>query len=109
MRVGPGANWMRKPLSRAPNPLPVPGEAALAIGPRTWSDSIMRADRVPNAAPDASPCSALPMKIGTKDPARANRARAITWPPMELSRTARRPKRSDSLSSHSNPPTTPTA
>nr|WP_246144776.1 hypothetical protein [Actinacidiphila oryziradicis] len=100
---------MRKPLSSAPIPLPVPADAALAIGPHSLSDSIMRADKVPNVAPEASPCNALPMKIGANDPARANRARAITWPPMEVSSTARRPKRSGSLSSHSSPPMTATA
>ena len=46
---GSGRNCATSPLSRAPDPLPAPGEAALATVPRAASDSTIAADSVPKS------------------------------------------------------------
>ena len=75
---GSGRNCTISPLSRAPDPLPAPGEAALATVPCSALDSTIAADSVPRAAPDARPCSTRPTTMSANEPATANNNNART-------------------------------
>jgi hypothetical protein len=106
---GPGRNCTTSPLSRAPDPLPAPGEAALATVPRAASDSTIAADSVPRAAPDARPCSTRPTTMSANEPATASSTSARAWPAIAPSSTARRPSSAGSSLSQRSPTITATA